>query len=178
MPFEKSAIRTQMREILHARLDECALRSKRICEHLVLQSEWISARTVALFCPMPGEVDLLGLLPIDGKRAIFPAVVGARMEWREARSVLEFVASAAFPNLREPSAGESVELCEADLVIVPGLAFTACGKRLGRGGGFYDRALEGLPAALKRVGVCFEFQVLDDLPTQSHDALLDIVVAG
>jgi hypothetical protein len=44
MPFEKSAIRTQMREILHARLDECALRSKRVCEHLVLQSEWISAR--------------------------------------------------------------------------------------------------------------------------------------
>jgi 5-formyltetrahydrofolate cyclo-ligase len=178
MPSQKSALRRQMREILKTRLDECTLRSKRVCEHLVVESDWISARTVALFCPMLGEVDLLGLLPIDGKRAIFPAVAGARLEWREARSVSEFVASASFANLREPSVSESVELCEADLVVVPGLAFTLGGKRLGRGGGFYDRALEKLPSAVKRIGVCFEFQVLEDLPTESHDALLDIVVAG
>ena len=178
MQSQKSALRLQMREILDARLDECALRSKRVLQHLVVHSDWISARTVALFCPMPGEVDLLGLLPMNGKRAIFPVVVGARLEWRQAKSVAEFVASASFPNLREPSAGASVDLGEADLVVVPGLAFTACGKRLGRGEGFYDRALAALPAAVKRIGVSFEFQVIEDLPIESHDAVLDIVVAG
>jgi 5-formyltetrahydrofolate cyclo-ligase len=178
MVYEKSALRRQMREILHARVEECVVRSKRISEQLVIQTDWISARTVALFFPMPGEVDLLGLLPINGKRAIFPVVVGERLEWREARSVSEFVASASFPGLREPLAGPRVELCEADLVVIPGLAFTSGGKRLGRGGGFYDRALERLPTAVRRIGVCFEYQVLEDLPTECHDARLDIVVAG
>ena len=178
MQSEKSALRRQMREALHARLDECLFRSKRVCEQLVGQADWISARTVALFCPMPGEVDLLGLLPINGKRAIFPTVVGARLEWREVKSASEFVASALFANLREPSAGASVALSDADLVVVPGLAFTLSGKRLGRGGGFYDRALAGLPATVKRIGACFEFQVFEDLPMESHDAVLDSVVVG
>jgi 5-formyltetrahydrofolate cyclo-ligase len=71
-----------------------------------------------------------------------------------------------------------VSLAEADLVVVPGLAFTRCGKRLGRGGGFYDRALADLPKTVKRLGICFEFQVVEDLPTEPHDAPLDGLLFG
>ncbi len=175
---QKSALRLQMRQILRSRSGECAARSLRIRERLLAHPDWVAAGTVALFCPMEGEVELLELLPAEGKRAIFPAVADSRLEWREVRDASGFARSERFPDLREPSGGAVVSLAEADLVVVPGIAFTRCGKRLGRGGGFYDRALAGLPETVKRMGVCFEFQVLGDLPTEPHDAPLDGLVFG
>lgn len=154
------------------------MRSSRIRERLLAHPDWTAAGTVALFCPMEGEVELLELLPVDGKRAIFPAVAELRLEWREVKDVMGFRSSERFPDLREPSVGALVSLAEADLVVVPGLAFTRCGRRLGRGGGFYDRALADLPRRVKRLGVCFEFQVVGDLPVEPHDALLDGLVFG
>ncbi len=175
---QKSALRLQMRQILRSRSAECAVRSFRIRERLLAHSDWTAAGTVALFCPMEGEVELLELLPVDGKRVIFPAVAELRLEWREVSDVSGFARSERFPDLREPSGGAPVSLSEADLVVVPGLAFTRCGKRLGRGGGFYDRALAELPRTVKRLGVCFEFQVVEDLLTEPHDAPLDGLVFG
>ena len=167
-----------MRQILQSRSAERAARSLRIRERLAAHPDWVAAGTVALFCPMEGEVELLELLPADGKRAIFPKVAESRLEWREVKDVSGFSRSERFPDLREPSGGAVVSLAAADLVVVPGLAFTPCGKRLGRGGGFYDRALADLPETVKRMGVCFEFQVLGDLPTEPHDAPLDGLVFG
>ena len=58
----------------------------------------------------------------------------------------------------DPRAGAGPGLEQLDLIVVPGLAFTAEGNRLGRGAGFYDRFLSGIPATTVKVGVCFEFQ--------------------
>jgi 5-formyltetrahydrofolate cyclo-ligase len=81
--------------------------------------------------------------------------------------------------LREPSE-EAVRIKpgELDLVIVPGMAFTRCGIRLGRGGGFYDRFLGnmGTGARAVRMGVCFEWQLLDRIPEEPHDSRMDLVV--
>jgi 5-formyltetrahydrofolate cyclo-ligase len=175
---QKSALRLQMRQILRSRSAEYAARSLGIRERILAHPDWVAAGTVALFCPMECEVELLELLPVAGKRAIFPAVAESRLEWREVKGVSEFTRSERFPDLREPSGGAVVSLAEADLVVVPGLAFTRCGKRLGRGGGFYDRALADLPKTVKRLGICFEFQVVEDLPTESHDAPLDGLLFG
>jgi 5-formyltetrahydrofolate cyclo-ligase len=49
------------------------------------------------------------------------------------------------------------------------MAFTKCGKRLGRGKGFYDRALAASDSESERVGVCFREQVLPELPVEVHD---------
>ena len=65
-----------------------------------------------------------------------------------------------------------------DLVIVPGVAFTAGGARLGRGGGFYDRFLARVPDPTPRVGVAFRCQVFDQIPTEPHDAHVDELVVG
>ena len=58
---------------------------------------------------------------------------------------------------------------EPAVVLVPGVAFTASGSRLGRGGGFYDRFLSTLPRAIPRIGVAFSSQVHQVLPTERHD---------
>ncbi len=55
------------------------------------------------------------------------------------------------------------------LMLVPGVAFTQDGRRLGRGGGWYDRALTNLPTCIETVGICAKERLLSDLPTEEHD---------
>ena len=61
-------------------------------------------------------------------------------------------------------------------IFLPGLAFDVCGNRLGQGGGWYDRALENFAPGVLRIGVCFDFQVVENIPVQAHDRRVDIVV--
>ena len=63
-----------------------------------------------------------------------------------------------------------------DLVVVPGVAFTAAGHRLGQGGGWYDRFLTGLRPGVARIGVCFAECLVDELPTEAHDVVMDLVL--
>ncbi len=63
-----------------------------------------------------------------------------------------------------------------DVVVVPGLAFTRDGRRLGQGGGHYDRFLPRLRPSCVTVGVGFAEQLVDDLPTEPHDVRLDMIV--
>jgi 5-formyltetrahydrofolate cyclo-ligase len=63
-----------------------------------------------------------------------------------------------------------------DVVIVPGLAFTAAGDRLGQGGGWYDRFLSEVRPDCVSIGVCFAEQLVDVLPVEAHDVTMDHVV--
>lgn len=80
-----------------------------------------------------------------------------------------------FGNIPEPLA--TAPLATPDLVLVPLLAATPDGRRLGQGGGFYDRALRRLRAAgpLVAIGLAWDVQVTDDLPRDPWDELLDFV---
>ncbi|GAB4544336.1 MAG: 5-formyltetrahydrofolate cyclo-ligase [Phycisphaerales bacterium] len=81
----------------------------------------------------------------------------------------------------EPADKVPVPIDRIGVVLVPGVAFTKDGHRLGRGGGFYDRFLETLLAlGASRpvfVGVCYEEQVVHSLPTEAHDVPMDTVIA-
>jgi len=63
---------------------------------------------------------------------------------------------------------------EVDVFLIPGLAFTVDGKRLGRGGGFYDQILKIYPKSLK-IGLTSNDRILKDIPTENHDILLNYV---
>jgi 5-formyltetrahydrofolate cyclo-ligase len=65
-----------------------------------------------------------------------------------------------------------------DVVVVPGLAFTPDGKRLGQGGGHFDRFLVRLRGDCLRIGVAFREQLVDELPTSSHDIAVDAVITA
>ena len=78
----------------------------------------------------------------------------------------------------EPQGERPCPAGESDLVVCPGVAFTADGRRLGRGRGYYDRYL-GDPAFRGfRVGVCYAHQLVDDLPVEPHDVRMDRVITG
>ena len=65
---------------------------------------------------------------------------------------------------------------EIDFILVPGIGFTRDGKRLGRGGGFYDKYLEKtLPQTLK-IGVAFSLQIIDTMRKENHDVPVDLLI--
>ena len=70
--------------------------------------------------------------------------------------------------------GESGVEVIPDLLVVPGLGFSESGKRLGRGGGFYDRYLSSFNGTV--VGICYEGQLLKGVPVEPHDCLVSYVI--
>jgi len=66
-----------------------------------------------------------------------------------------------------------MDTMQLDLAIVGGVAFDRLGGRLGRGGGFFDRLLAGIPAA--KCGVCLDEQVRRDVPVERHDVKMDMI---
>ncbi len=77
--------------------------------------------------------------------------------------------------VREPQ-GDVFPAEGVELILVPGVAFDSRGNRLGRGKGYYDRLLAGIPAF--KVGICFDFQRFDRLPAEPHDVPMDRVIFG
>jgi 5-formyltetrahydrofolate cyclo-ligase len=76
----------------------------------------------------------------------------------------------------DPQRCPRAERADVDAVLVPGVAFTAAGGRLGYGGGFYDRLLRDWPRPVPLVGPAFELQVVEDLPLGPDDEPIDTVV--
>lgn len=74
----------------------------------------------------------------------------------------------------EPNTGVEVEPDDLDGLLVPGVAFSRKGQRVGRGKGYYDRALSRTRGL--KVGVCYSFQIFNELPVEGHDIGMDVVV--
>lgn len=77
-------------------------------------------------------------------------------------------------HIEEPSGDNIVDPEEIELIVVPAVAYDRKGNRLGRGKGFYDRLLASSPAA--KIGVGYEFQLLESLPVETHDVPMDMVI--
>ena len=80
--------------------------------------------------------------------------------------------------IREPADAATVPAREVCAWIIPGLAFTPGGKRLGYGGGWYDRFLASAPESAVKIGVAYQFQMVADLPDEPHDIPLTRIVAA
>ena len=75
----------------------------------------------------------------------------------------------------EPPAGLVVRPEDVRAWLVPGLAFTRGGVRLGYGGGWYDRLLCRVPSQVPKIGIAYNFQIVEELPSEQHDIRLTSV---
>lgn len=170
--LDKVALRRRMKQVLDL-VDDRELRSVALWAELAELSQYRDAVTVMAFASMPTEPDTDGLLARmerDGKVVVLPRlddgrIVPVRMTGAVTRGQF---------GIREP-VGPSVDPATIDLVIVPGVAFTADGSRLGHGKAYYDRFLPGTRA--HTVGACFDEQLVDELPVEPHDVRLDRVLS-
>lgn len=139
-----------------------------IREALFSSKIWEQARVVYGFSPLATEPDWLGPKPPADKVLAFPRIEGDEIDFY----IAERFQAGKF-GIREP---EGTELAPPpDLVLVPGVAFSPAGARLGRGGGFYDRWLARHPGVIT-VGVAFSCQVVEHLPGESHDLHVQAVL--
>jgi len=93
-------------------------------------------------------------------------------EIREVRDLEKGTYGIYEPKKRQKDA----KLDEIDLVVVPGVAFDKRNRRLGRGKGYYDKFLRALPPNKISVGLAFDFQIVDNLPIDSHDIPVSKVI--
>jgi 5-formyltetrahydrofolate cyclo-ligase len=176
-PESKASVRVEMRRALSALTTEArTTASAEICRQIAAMPEWASGHIIGVFAAQPSEPELSALLDTPGKTFCFPRVSGDALQFHQCPSPDLLIASRW--NLMEPDPAQCpMVAAEAiDLLLIPGLAFSRTGGRLGRGGGFYDRFLIGTHPHAVKVGVCFQVQLLDNLPLEAHDHEVDFVV--
>lgn len=174
----KAEIRREMRSRLAGLGATRETKSKAIVATLARHPAMQSGRPVAIFSPIPSEPDIELLWKVAPGRFCYPRVAEGKMEFVEVEKLEHLTTSSWHPHIREHRLPEAriVSPEEIGAIVVPGLAFTKTGHRLGRGGGFYDRYLASLPASTARIGVCFALQIVDALPMEPHDQRMNAIV--
>jgi 5-formyltetrahydrofolate cyclo-ligase len=148
---------------------------------LLATKEFQAARTVALYASLPGEVPtdaLLAAALADNKAVVFPVVPseGRLLTFRAVENAAHLVPFGRLA-IREPEdVRPRVALEAIDLFVVPGLAFTRQGHRLGQGAGYYDATLARAPSSTPRMALTFSEQVLESLPVVETDVPVHFVV--
>ena len=138
-----------------------------------------TAKTVMLYYSLPDEVDthtLVDSLLMSGKHILLPRVTGeGTMELRRYTGPSD-LAKGAY-NIMEPTGDVFDDYAAIDLAVIPGVAFDSDGNRMGRGKGYYDRLLPQLGCAYK-IGICFDFQLVESIECEEHDIKMDEVISG
>jgi 5-formyltetrahydrofolate cyclo-ligase len=175
----KSALRS---ELIAARArmepDERRTRSLAIADRIEQVPAFREARLVALYAPLGGEVDASEIARRAAARGVplaFPRVAPGERLLSFARCEAAALVRGPLGALEPPAGAPDAALDEIDCVVVPGVAFSEGGLRLGRGGGYYDVTLGRMPRAA-RIGLAFDAQIVAELPREPHDAPLDVVV--
>lgn len=170
---DKAELRRRMRMVRDVVADR-AVRSVELWTRVAQLVEYRTAKSVMGFVAMKGEPDtdaLFALIKADGKRLLLPRIEEGEIAVCDGDRPL---ISSSF-GVMEPD-GPSLPFDVVDFVIVPGLAFTTAGDRLGYGGGFYDRFLPGANAP--NVGVSFREQLVDALPMHDGDVRVQRVIVA
>ena len=143
--------------------------------------EFIDAKSVLMYISFRTEVDTIGQLEgifCLGKKLLVPLVDSRQktLTLYEIRETSELVPG--YMGILEPKAAEDrkVELKDIDIIVVPGTGFDIKGNRLGYGGGYYDRLLANTKNHIPTIALAFEEQIVDDIPAESHDMKVDIIV--
>ena len=153
--------------------------SRGIFRHLLNSKLWLKSRVIHTFLPQNTEPNTFFFVKeaLQSKRRVqVPKVAGPYYlshHWLEDVKLLK-KSSWGIPEIQD-TAASLADLSEIDLVLVPGLAFSREGIRLGQGRGYYDRFLSQLNGT-STLGVGFDWQLLEDIPKELHDIRLDGVV--
>lgn len=172
--MEKYEIRHKIKG-LRSMLDEAEklLAADKVFEKLEQTAAFMMSEKILMYHSLPDELETHRFLKKwAGKKNFFlPRVNGVNLDilpYDESRLEL-----GSF-HIEEPTGTNTVDAEEIELIIVPAVAFDKKGHRLGRGKGFYDRLLGQTKAT--KIGIGYEFQVMDEIPTEPHDVAMDIVI--
>lgn len=131
------------------------------------------ADSILMYHSLPDELSTHEFIDrwTDRKRFFLPRVNGVNLDILPYdRTRLRY---GAF-QIEEPEGDDTVDVSEMEMVVVPAVAYDRRGNRVGRGKGYYDRLLRDTKAL--KVGVAYDFQLVDEIDTEPHDVGVDIVI--
>jgi 5-formyltetrahydrofolate cyclo-ligase len=173
----------KLRKLILARRKELSesdaeLSSRLVQAAFIATKEFRKSKVLGLYAPVHKEVATWTVLEAalsSAKTVIYPAVAGNELEFRRILKP-DMLRKGGF-GIPEPDT-----LCDlhdprdADLIVIPGIAFDQTGKRIGYGKGYYDRALHHLEGQGKLVGFCYDFQMVTAIAGEPHDVMMDMVI--
>ena len=173
---QKKIVRKQIQEIKQKySLKEKIELSIPIWEKIEKEDWFKDSKTILLYWSMDDEVythDFI-LKWYKEKTILLPCVECENLILRIFEGIESMKEGVMF-SILEPIGEDFLDIDNIDLMIIPGVAFDKENNRLGRGKGFYDRLLS-VSNSIK-VGVCFEFQFFDKIPTEEFDIKMNYVV--
>lgn len=172
--MDKKALRAEIKVLKKQHTKEQLLeQSEKIFAKLEQHPDFVKAERVMLYSALPDEVQTQAFLEKWHlkKQIILPTVVGDDIIPVAYEKDTDFAVGDF--NILEPQ--NEPYKGGFDLIVVPGVAFDRNGNRLGRGRGYYDRFLSQ-HLNVKRIGICFDFQLVDEIPTEPFDIRMDEVI--
>lgn len=150
-----------------------ALLSSKICAAIEALPGFGQVSRILLYHALPDETDTTPMLTAwNGKKDLYLPIVKGD----------DLIVSPYSPRalkqgafgIWEPSHIQETDPASIEWIVVPGVAFDRKANRLGRGKGFYDRLLAQTHAL--KIGICYDLQLLDEIPAEPHDIKMDIIV--
>lgn len=172
--MNKEEIRLQIRTrktLLSAA--EKAEAARRAFDALRQHAAFMMAEHILMYHSLPDEVSTHEFIDEWASRKHFylPRVNGVNLDILPYdRTTLRM---GAF-HIEEPQGDETADISDIELIIVPAVAYDTKGNRVGRGKGFYDRLLANTSAT--RIGIAYDFQVVDEIDAEEHDAPVDFII--
>ncbi len=175
--MDKKALRREIREKKRAMTEaEITSRSEKLGELFAQSEAYQNAKTIYGYLPYNQEVRTVPMLEQairDGRRVAVPKMYGDTMRFIYLEDLSRVEKNEM--GIPEPILDTPVAEDKTALVLMPGLAFTKQGDRMGYGGGFYDRFLAEEPDH-PTLALCYDFQMVEHLPTEEYDIPVDTVL--
>lgn len=175
--MNKNELRRQVRErVASIPFQEKQQKSTMLALALLVHPLVREARVVALFSPLPDEPQIGELIEqlAQERCVVLPRVEGDAMRFYQFS--VDNLTKGAY-GIMEPAGDIPFAPEEIDVMIVPGVAFTADGVRMGRGKGYYDKYMSQPLFKARKIAVCYSEQILPSLPCEPHDVVVDEVVS-
>lgn len=144
-----------------------------VFERLERLAAFMMSDNILMYHSLPDELPTHSFLDkwASKKRFFLPRVNGLNLE------ILPYDKTklhlGAF-HIEEPDGEDNGNIENIELIIVPAVAYDRSGNRVGRGKGYYDRLMESTKAT--KVGVAYDFQIVDDIDAEPHDVKVDILI--
>jgi 5-formyltetrahydrofolate cyclo-ligase len=169
----KKILRERILTLLRNQKEEERLIKSRVIKDRLFQTQAFQrAETVLFYASFDGEVETFEMMKEAqelGKIIGLPSISRKNKKILPiATASLETGLEVGLYGIKQPkfNQAETLKGDSLDMVVVPGVAFDRKNNRLGRGGGYYDRFLGSLPAHIPTIGLAFDFQIVDALPSQ------------
>ena len=176
MKTEKKQLRTIMRQKIKNFANTEKVKQQLKLEKQLGKVQELTSGLTAAYVAAVQEPNLL--TPMRDQKIFLPRFNKATQlydfaEWSEGETLV----LGPYDILEPLESAKEAEAAEIALCLIPGLAFDKAGGRLGRGAGFYDRLLVKYSIGIK-VGVCFDFQVCEEIPIEDHDLKMDYLLTS